>query len=132
MSDPSRSLLLVDDEEYVLSALKRALRRDGYRILTAPSGVEGLDLLAHTRVSVIVSDQRMPGMSGIEFLRRVASTCPDTIRIILSGDRDFAMFAKAVDDGVIYKFLTKPWEAEALRDEIRGAFQRHADFQAPS
>jgi len=80
-----RTLLLVDDEEYILTALKRLLRRESYRVLTAPSGHEGLELLAKNQVYVIISDQRMPGMMGVEFLRRAKDTYPDTVRIVLSG-----------------------------------------------
>ena len=129
-SGDARSLLLVDDEEYVLSALKRSLRRDGYQIHTARSAVEALKLLAHTRVAVIVSDQRMPGMSGNEFLRRVASMHPDTIRIMLSGYNDLETVTQAINEGAIYKFLTKPWEDEPLREDIRKAFRHHAELQA--
>lgn len=118
----SRSLLLVDDEPHILSALSRVLRRDGYRILTATSAAEGLELLALNEVQVIVSDQRMPEMSGTEFLGRVKEMYPNTIRIVLSGYTELKSITDAINHGAIYKFLTKPWEDEQLRENIREAF----------
>jgi DNA-binding NtrC family response regulator len=129
-ADYTRNLLLVDDDEYVLSALKRVLRRDGYEIHTAPSAIAALEFLAHARVAVIVSDQRMPGMDGTELLRRVASLYPDVIRIMLSGTSDLDAITQAVNDGAVYMCLPKPWEDELLREHIRSAFRRHAEQQA--
>jgi CheY-like chemotaxis protein len=121
----SRSLLIVDDEENNLRALQRVLRRDGYDIHTASSAQEALELLAHTRISVIVADQRMPGMSGTELLARAKSLYPETIRIILSGFSDIGTITAAINEGAVYKFLTKPWEDETLRKDIHGAFRLH-------
>ncbi|MBI4996734.1 MAG: EAL domain-containing protein [Rhodocyclales bacterium] len=118
----ARTLLLVDDEANILSALTRVLRRDGYRILTATSAAEGLELLALNEVQVIVSDQRMPEMSGTDFLGRVREMYPDTIRIVLSGYTELRSITDAINRGAIYKFLTKPWEDELLRENIREAF----------
>ena len=118
-------MLLVDDEEFILTALKRLLRRDGYRILTANSGVQALELLAENNVDVIVSDQRMPAMTGIEFLRRAKEMHPDSVRIVLSGYTELETVTDAVNEGAIYKFLTKPWDDEQLRAHIREAFMRY-------
>lgn len=119
-----RTLLLVDDEENILSSLKRLLRRDGYRILTANSGQAGLDILAGETVDVIVSDQRMPHMTGVEFLRHAKERWPDTIRMVLSGYTDLQSITDAINEGSIYKFLTKPWDDEHLRANIEEAFRR--------
>lgn len=119
---PSRTLLMVDDEPNILSALQRALRRDGYRILACDDPLKGLDILANESVDVILSDQRMPGMSGVEFLRRAKATHPDTMRIVLSGYTDLQFITDAINEGAIYKFLTKPWDDEQLREQIREAF----------
>ena len=119
----SRTLLLVDDEANILSSLKRLLRIDGYQILTAPSAEQGLELLASHRVYVIVSDQRMPGMSGVEFLRRVKVLHPETIRLVLSGYTDLQTVTDAINEGAIYKFLTKPWDDSHLRANIQEAFR---------
>src|SRR5450830_1237056 len=118
-----RTLLLVDDEPNIVSALKRLLRRDDYRILTAHSGQEGLDVLAANGVDVIVSDQRMPGMIGADFLRAAKGLYPDTIRIMLSGYTELQSVTDAVNEGAIFKFLTKPWDDEQLRSHIAEAFR---------
>lgn len=120
-----RTLLLVDDEQNILSALSRLFRRDGYRVLTANSGAEGLALLADNKVGVILSDQRMPEMSGSEFLSLVKDRYPDTARIMLSGYTELASVTDAINRGAIYKFLTKPWEDDLLRDNVRQAFEHY-------
>ncbi|MDP2432502.1 MAG: EAL domain-containing protein [Pseudomonadota bacterium] len=121
-----RTLLLVDDEPGILSALRRMLRYEGYRILIANNAAEGLELLALEAVQVVISDQRMPGLTGTEFLTRVKDMHPDCLRIILSGQADMASVIDAINDGAVYKFLTKPWDDEKLRERIREAFR----FQA--
>ncbi|MET3131544.1 diguanylate cyclase (GGDEF)-like protein/PAS domain S-box-containing protein [Oxalobacteraceae bacterium GrIS 1.11] len=103
-----RTLLLVDDEQNIVASLKRLLRRDEYQIFTAGSGQEGMDVLAQHQVDVIVSDQRMPGMIGADFLRAAKQLYPDTIRIMLSGYTELQSVTDAVNEGAIYKFLTKP------------------------
>lgn len=121
----NRTLLLVDDEENITSALTRLLRRDGYNILRANSGKEGLTLLTEHQVGVIISDQRMPGMTGTEFLTQVRELYPDTVRIVLSGYTELNSVTDAINRGAVYKFLTKPWEDELLRANVNEAFQRH-------
>lgn len=118
-----QTILLVDDEQNILSALKRLLRRDGYHILTATGGAEGLEILALNEVDVIISDQRMPGMIGADFLRRAKELYPSTVRIMLSGYTELQSVTDAVNEGAIYKFLTKPWEDELLRVHIQEAFK---------
>lgn len=117
------TLLLVDDEENILSALKRLLRRDGYTLLSASSGEAGLEILARQPVDVILSDQRMPGMSGVEFLRQARTLRPETVRLVLSGYTELQSVTSAINEGAIYKFLTKPWDDEQLRGNIAEAFQ---------
>jgi len=120
-----RTLLLVDDEENITSALVRLLRRDGYNILRANSGPEGLAMLAQRKVGVIISDQRMPGMTGTEFLSKVKELYPDTVRIVLSGYTELNSVTDAINRGAVYKFLTKPWEDDLLRSNVEEAFQRY-------
>jgi CheY-like chemotaxis protein len=91
-----RTLLLVDDEDSIVSALRRLLRRDGYHIVTANSGAQGLQRLAENSVDVIVSDQRMPGMTGVEFLRRAKELYPDTVRMVLSGYTELQSITDAI------------------------------------
>jgi diguanylate cyclase (GGDEF)-like protein/PAS domain S-box-containing protein len=119
-----RTLLLVDDEKSIVSALKRLLRLDGYHIVSANDGPEGLQRLAEHHVDVIVSDQRMPGMTGVEFLRRAKELYPDTIRIVLSGYTELQSITDAINEGAIYKFLTKPWDDDHLRSHIADAFRQ--------
>ncbi len=116
------TILLVDDEPNILRALSRVLRKDGYRILLAESADEAFKLLALNDVQLIISDQRMPKITGTEFLSRVKTIYPHTIRIVLSGYTDLKSVTDAVNQGSIYRFLTKPWDDEALREEIRRAF----------
>jgi CheY-like chemotaxis protein len=120
-----RTLLLVDDEENILRAMTRVLRGDGYRILTAASAHDGLEMLRQHEVQVIISDQRMPEVCGTEFLSKVKKMYPDTVRIVLSGYSDAAAVTDAINRGTIYKFLTKPWNDEDIRLQVRGAFNAH-------
>jgi diguanylate cyclase (GGDEF)-like protein len=119
-----RTLLLVDDEESILLALKRLLRREDYRILCGKSGAEGLELLAKNDIDVVVSDQRMPEMTGEEFLRRTKELYPRTVRIVLSGFADMDAITNAINQGAIYKFMSKPWDEKTLKVGIQEAFLR--------
>jgi diguanylate cyclase (GGDEF)-like protein/PAS domain S-box-containing protein len=118
-----QTLLLLDDEENILRALARLLRRDGYKILMATRAQDAFELLAKHDVQVIISDQRMPEMSGTEFLSLVKDLYPNTIRIVLSGYTDLKSVTDAINQGAIYKFLTKPWDDEQLRLNIHKAFR---------
>ena len=119
------TILLVDDEEDTGAALARLLRGDGYKILRAKSASEGLALLAGHEVGVVVSDQRMPKMTGVEFLAQVKELYPHTICIVLSGYADLEVVVAAINQGIIYKFFNKPWDDEILRAEILDAFRYH-------
>ena len=121
---PGKTLLLVDDDADVLDLLDRLLRQDGYRILTAQSGEEGLELLALNEVQVVVCDQRMPTMSGSQFLDRVKDLHPDTMRIILSGYVDFESIIASINRGAIYRIYKKPWRRDVIREDIRDAFRQ--------
>jgi EAL domain-containing protein (putative c-di-GMP-specific phosphodiesterase class I)/CheY-like chemotaxis protein len=123
--EQEQTLLLLDDEENILRALARLLRRDGYKILMATRAQDAFELLAKHDVQVILSDQRMPEMSGTEFLSLVKDLYPDTIRIVLSGYTDLKSVTDAINQGAIYKFLTKPWDDEQLRQNINQAFREH-------
>ena len=127
----SRTLLIVDDEPHILAALQRVLAEEGYRVFAATSGHEGLELLAKNPVQVILSDQRMPGMSGTEFLGRVKALYPDTVRMVLSGYAELETVLQAVNEGAIYKFFGKPWDIEQLRAQIRDAFLYHEGVIQP-
>jgi len=132
---PGHTLLLVDDEPGILSALKRLFRREGYTILTAESGMAGLEVLASQEVGVVISDARMPGMSGGEFLGKVREMHPDTVRLMLSGYTDLNAVTSAVNRGELFRFITKPWDDTGLLDTVRDAFhhyeQRHKTSLRP-
>lgn len=120
-----KNLLLVDDEQNILASLRRLLRRDGYNIFTATNGAEGLAILKVEDIGVIVSDQRMPEMIGSDFLGFAKMLKPDTIRIILSGYTELTSVTDAINHGAVFKFLTKPWDDELLRDHVRQAFVQY-------
>ncbi len=119
-----KTILLVDDEANVLSALKRLLRKDGYQIFSTTSAAEAFEILASNKVGVIVSDQRMPEMNGTEFLSQVKELYPNTMRMVLSGYTELQSVTDAINKGAIYKFLTKPWDDDQLRANIAEAFRR--------
>ncbi|MES2039369.1 MAG: EAL domain-containing protein [Pseudomonadota bacterium] len=120
----NRTLLLVDDDDHVLSSLKRELRNENCSILTANSGKAGLELLALYQVDVIISDHKMPGMTGVEFFEVVKQKYPETIRIILSGYADLQSIIDAISQGTIYQFMLKPWNDASLRCYIEDAFKQ--------
>lgn len=121
----NRTILLVDDEENILHALTRVLRKTGYRVLTATSGQAGLALLATEEVQVVLSDQKMPNMTGSEFLAKVDADYPQTVRMVLTGYAELSSVADAINRGHIFKFLLKPWDETLLLSNIREAFERH-------
>jgi len=118
------AVLFVDDEPGILSSVRRCLRREPYDILLAGSGTEGLEVLASKPVAVVVSDQRMPGMSGSEFLAKVQQSHPDTIRIVLTGQSDIQAAIDAVNEGGVYRYLSKPWDDAQLKTTLRDAVER--------
>lgn len=124
-----RTLLLVDDEGEVGTALARLLRPYGYKILQAMSGREGLTMLAQNEAGVVVADQRMPEMTGVEFLAQVRKLYPNTVRIVLSGYTELNSVTDAINRGAIYKFLVKPWDNEALCADILEAFRHYELIQ---
>jgi ActR/RegA family two-component response regulator len=119
----SRTLLLVDDEVNIQRALMRLLRTEGYRILCASSAAEAMEIIDQNDIQVIVSDQRMPSVSGTEFLNNVKAIRPNTIRILLSGYSDAVAVTDAINRGAIYKFLVKPWDDNDIRLQIREGFR---------
>ena len=115
------TLLIVDDEENVHKSLRRLLMRDGYHILTASSVNEAFDLLAQNRVDVVLSDHRMPQMQGVDFLTHVRSMYPAAKRIVLTAYQDEHVLSKALNEGEVFRFLTKPWDDEKIRQTVRAA-----------
>ncbi len=107
----------------MLSALVRLFRRDGYRIRTGLSGAEGLALLAADPVAVVLADLRMPHMNGAEFLAEAGRHFPATVRLVLSGCTELGPVAAAVEQGLAWRFLSKPWNDEQLRAMVASAFE---------
>jgi signal transduction histidine kinase len=117
------SILCVDDEIDNVEALERLFRRK-YNVLKATSGSEALGLMAANKVSLIVTDQRMPNMTGVEFLAESMKTQPDTIRILLTGFTDIDSVISAVNSGQIYRYVTKPWDPVDLANTVDKAIER--------
>jgi DNA-binding NtrC family response regulator len=112
-------VLLVDDDPNLLDALRRALRKDPFQILTAPSGAEALSILEDEHIDVVVSDQDMPGMSGTEFLSQVQEKFSETIRFMLTGNATLETAIDAINKGAITRFFTKPCNPVDLAVTIR-------------
>lgn len=121
----SKHLLLVDDDPNLLVSLVRMLKKDGYDVHSAHSAREAFDILANHPIDVVLSDHRMPEMSGTEFLEEVKQVYPHTVRLVLSGFAELDSVTEAINRGAIYKYLTKPIDDQDLRANIREAFQRH-------
>jgi len=115
------TFLLVDDEESITKALRRLFRTTGFKIMTALSGQEGLDVLKKSEepVSLIMSDQRMPEMTGARFLEKASKIFPDAIRFLLTGYSDMDAIVDAVNKGEIYRYLTKPWNDDDLLIQVK-------------
>jgi len=116
-------ILLVDDEEHVTKALKRALLDEPYEIMTAGSGEEALGILEKNLIDVVVSDEMMPGMTGTDLLSLVSREFPGTIRILLTGHASLETAERAIKHGEIFRFLAKPWNDVDLIITIRQAIQ---------
>lgn len=118
-------ILFVDDEEFVLRALRRLFIDENYTILTTTSAEEGLEILKKEEPQIIVSDYRMPGMNGVDFLRKAYIRKPDAVRIVLSGYADTAIVVQAINEGQIYKLIPKPWNDDELKIAISNAVDRY-------
>lgn len=117
------TVLLVDDEPNILSSLKRIFRNEPYRVVTAGGGEEGLEVLERTPVDLVISDARMPGMDGASFLAEVQRRWPERLRILLTGYADIGTTVKAINEGRIYRYISKPWDDMELRSIVRQALE---------
>jgi response regulator RpfG family c-di-GMP phosphodiesterase len=123
------TILAVDDEPANLRMLERLFHRE-YNVLTAASGEQALELLRETAVSLIITDQRMPGMSGTDLLRLSMASHPDAAKIILTGYTDVEALIDAINTSRVHKFVSKPWDPMALKEIVREAvenFQQSLD-----
>ena len=120
----SHKILIVDDEPANLRLLERIFRRD-FKVIAASSGAEAMRILEQHDVALIITDQRMPGMTGIELLKRTASLRPHTVRIILTGYTDVEALVEAINCGQVYKYVTKPWDNDELRLTVERAIEHY-------
>ncbi|MHA4896145.1 response regulator [Pedobacter sp. PWIIR3] len=116
------NILYVDDEVHNLVAFKASFRRI-FNVFTAESAKEAIELLKTETFHIIVSDQRMPGMTGVEFFQSIIPDYPDPIRILLTGYADINAVIDAINKGQVYLYITKPWEDEDLRQSLEKAFE---------
>jgi DNA-binding NtrC family response regulator len=117
-------ILIVDDEVEILHSLKALLRKE-FEVHAAASAAEALDLLARQPVHVVMADQRMPGISGVDFLARVRQAHPEAVRLIFTGYADIKAVIDAINQGHVYRYLTKPWDPDELRSVLRQACAEH-------
>jgi DNA-binding NtrC family response regulator len=113
-------ILLVDDESEILFSLRGLLRKE-FEVFTAESGAEALEILRRQPIHVLMTDQRMPQMTGVELLRRAQGDCPEAIRMIFTGYADIKAVVEAINQGKIYRYLTKPWDPDELRAVLHEA-----------
>jgi two-component system NtrC family sensor kinase len=123
---PRGRLLLVDDEEYILKSIRRVLRRGDWQIETASDAEEGLKALERFTPEVVISDFRMPGMNGVEFLSRVKAQVPRAQRIMLTGQADQQAIEEAINRSEIFRFISKPWNDSHLVLTVKSAFEQYA------
>ena len=123
------TILIVDDEPNVIAALQRTLFDEPYDVRSATSGKEALDILATCKTKLVISDERMPGMDGAEFLSIVKVRHPETVRIMLTGHASLDSAMKAVNSGEVYRFFVKPWNDMELMMAIRSAMEKY-DLEA--
>ncbi|HZE70433.1 MAG TPA: response regulator [Pyrinomonadaceae bacterium] len=117
-------IMIVDDEPANLRALERVFSLD-YEVITAGSGAEALDILKQQDIAVLITDQRMPAMTGIDLLKRSVSLRPRMVRIILTGYSDIEALVEAINSGQVYKYVTKPWSNEDLKLLVRRALEHY-------
>ena len=120
---PGRTILVVDDEEQVRTALTSLLEREGYTVTSAEGPTEGLEILRQQPIKLVISDHNMPDMSGIEFFRLIRERHPHVCRIMLTGDPERETIIRAVNEGEVYRFLPKPWNNTTIRVTVYFAFE---------
>jgi response regulator RpfG family c-di-GMP phosphodiesterase len=117
------TILVVDDEKLILNSIKHVLRSENYHLLTAQSGIEGLKLLKKHNVQLVISDQKMPKMTGVEFLKQVKVLYPEILTIMLTAVDETKIAIDAINEAGVYKFILKPWENNDLKITIRRALE---------
>ena len=126
MTQPIK-LLFVDDDRHVLKSLLRLFDDKDYEVYGVLSGEEGLDILSlHPDIKIVVSDYMMPVMTGVEFLKNAAQIAPNVVRIILTAHEETKVLLAAINEGLAYKFILKPWDDHDLKITIANAAERYA------
>jgi response regulator RpfG family c-di-GMP phosphodiesterase len=116
------NILYIDDEIHNLNAFKASFRRT-FNVFTAESAMEALPILESEDIHIILTDQRMPNITGVEFLASILDTYPDPIRILLTGYSDLTAVVDAINKGQVYLYITKPWQEEELKLNLEKAFE---------
>jgi DNA-binding NtrC family response regulator len=124
---PGRSILLVDDEPRVLQVLRRTLQWEGARIFTSTNAEDALQLMEVDPVDLVISDAMMPGVTGLQLLAQLHRRWPDTVRVMLTSMADHELALRALEQGAIFRFLTKPWDNVDLRITVRQALEHRAE-----
>jgi DNA-binding NtrC family response regulator len=125
----SYKILIVDDEPSNLRALERLFRHE-YEVLTAGSGAEALSLLEHHDMALLIADQRMPEMSGVQLMQRTAQLRPHMVRILLTGYTDVDSLIEAINTGLVYKYITKPWHNDDLLLTVARALEHYETLKS--
>lgn len=124
------TVLFVDDERHILSSLKRLFMDDDVEILTAATAFEALDIINSRKIPVIVSDNIMPGMTGIEFFQKVKGLSSDSVRILMTAHADLQSALDAINKGEVFRFITKPWDDTELKKVVFDAIARYKIVQS--
>ena len=124
MSGSLNSILFLDDEESILNALRRSLRKEGYKLFFALTPDDALTVLKQEKIEVVFSDHLMPEMTGLEFIKLVKEMYPDTKRCILTGQADLELAVKAINEGHVHRFLMKPWNDLELKVTLSQLFHQ--------
>lgn len=125
----AKTALFVDDEISILQSIKRTLWNSGFEIILCTSPIEALNILKSKSVQVIVTDYRMPEMTGAEFLNNAQMLCPGSVRMVLSAYADSRVIGELIEEGHIFKFLLKPWDNAELKAAVLDAFKHYGRLQ---
>src|ERR1700744_2870138 len=128
----TKPILIVDDEEIVLVALRDTLLREGYTVISSPHAVHALSVLQEQEVALVISDQQMPMVSGLEFLAQVKQIQPDATRILITAVLNIGTLIEAINKAEIFRFLVKPWSREELLGTVKTAMERYARISGQS
>lgn len=123
------AILILDDEQYVVESLQRTLRHDNWEVVIETSPVRATEILAAGGIDIIISDIDMPEMSGLEFIALARQHHPEVVRILLTGDASMQSALRAINDGAVHKYLTKPWSSHELRELLRDTVLRLDAFR---